>query len=87
MALIAVVGLVTNARFLTSDPKNVAARAKLISYLVLAHPRNHLSGWASHSVNNSNLKSKWEKKGEEKEVLEKKSVSDALFYCIARNPS
>ena len=44
MALIAVVGLVTNTRFLTSDPKNVAARAKLISYFVLAHPRNHLSG-------------------------------------------
>ena len=44
MALIAVVGLAQNTRLVTSEPKNVAARAKLISYLVLAHPRNHLSG-------------------------------------------
>ena len=85
-ALIAVVGLVTNARFLTSDPKNVAARAKLISYLVLAHPRNHLSGWASHSVNNSNLKSKWEKKGEEKEVLEKKISQRRTFLLYCQKP-
>ena len=74
MALIAVVGLVTNTRFLTSDPKNVAARAKLISYFVLAHPRNHLSGWASHSVNNSNLKSKCKKR------VKKKNVN--VFYAI-----